>query len=194
MFDNSIDNKPLYTKIDGQIVRDLTQSMLDSTVTPGLSYTAFKVPNDYVMRPDLISKSTYNTTQYAEIILKFNGISNPFSIDKGDLILVPNLDGAKEKIIKTESGHKSDLAKIRNSYKYIDPAKIPNKSDSLKDYDNRQIKTALLPPNIAEEGTTQIIQRNGRVYFGESVATCVQNGISSAEFLSLAIKNKNIIL
>jgi len=194
MFENSIDNKPLYTKTDGQIVRDLTQSMLDSAVKPGLSYTAFKVPTDYVMRPDLISKSVYNTTQYAEIILKFNGISNPFSIDKGDLILVPNLDGAKEKIIKTESGHKSDLAKIRNSYKYIDPAKMPNKSDSLKDYDNRQIKNELLPPNIAEEGTTQIIQRNGRVYFGESVATCVQNGISSAEFLSLAIKNKNIIL
>jgi hypothetical protein len=136
----------------------------------------------------------YNTTQYTEIILKFNGISNPFSIDKGDMILVPNLDGAKEKMIKPESGYKSDLAKIRNSYKYIDPAKIPSKSASLQDYDNRQLKNAFLPPNFAEENTTQIIQRNGRVYFGESVATCVQNGVSAAEFLSLAIKNKNIIL
>jgi len=194
MFSNSIDNKPLFTKADGQIVRDLTQTMLDSTVTPGLSYTAFKVPQDYVMRPDLISKSVYNTTQYTEIILKFNGISNPFSIDVGDLILVPNLDGAKEKIIKTESGYKTDLAKIRNTYKYIDPAKIPTKSASLKEYDNRQIENTFLPPNFAEENTTQIIQRNGRVYFGESVATCVQNGVSTSELLALAIKNKNIIL
>ena len=194
MFDNSIDNKPLFTKTDGQVVRDLTQSMIDSTVTPGLSYTAFKVPKDYVMRPDLISKAVYNTTQYAEVILKFNGISNPFSIDEGDIILVPNLDGAKEKMIKVESGHKSDLTRIRNSYKYIDPAKIPTKSDSMIDYDSRELKNAFLPPNFAEEGTTQIIQRNGRVYFGESVATCVQNGISSSEFLSLAIKNKNIII
>jgi hypothetical protein len=194
MFDNSIDNKPLFTRPDGQVVRDLTQSMIDNAVQPGISYTAFKVPKDYVMRPDLISKAVYNTTQYAEIILKFNGISNPFSIDEGDIILVPNLDGAKEKIAKLESGYKTDLTKIRNSYKYIDPAKIPSKSDSLTDYDNRQLKNAFLPPNFAEEGTTQIIQRNGRVYFGESVATCVQTGISSAEFLSLAIKNKRTIL
>jgi hypothetical protein len=191
MFNNSIDNKPLFTKSDGQVVRDLTQSMLDSAVKAGLSYTAFKVPKDYVMRPDLISKAVYNTTQYAEVILKFNGISNPFSINEGDLILVPNLDGAREKMVKPASGTISDLAKIRNSYKYIDPAKIPSKSDSMIDYDNRDFKNALLPPNIAEEGTSQIIQRNGRVYFGESVATCVQNGVSSAEFLSLAIKNKN---
>ncbi len=194
MFDNSIDNKPLFTKTDGQVVRDLTQTMLDNAVTPGLSYTAFKVPLEYVMRPDLIAKAVYNSTQYTEIILKFNGISNPFSIDEGDLILVPNLDGAKEKIIKTEKGHKTDLAKIRNSYKYIDPAKIPTKSASLIDYDNRELKNTFLPPNFAEENTTQIIHRNGRVYFGENVATCVQNGVSAAEFLSLAIKNKNIIL
>lgn len=194
MFDNSLDNKPLFTRSDGQVVRDLTQSILDKTITPGLSYTAFKVPKDYVMRPDLISKAVYNTPQYAEIILKFNGISNPFSIDEGDIILVPNLDGAKEKIIKVSDGNKSDLDKIRESYKFIDPAKIPSKSDSLLDYDGRVLKTAVLPPNFSEEGTTQIIQRNGRVYFGESVATCVQNGISASELLSLAIKNKNIIL
>jgi len=191
MFSNSLDNKPLFTKTDGQVVKDLTQSMIDNAVKVGLSYTAFKVPKDYVMRPDLISKAVYNSTAYAEVLLKFNGISNPFNINEGDVIIVPNLDGAIEKMVKVESGNKTDVNNIRNSYKYIDPAKIPSKSSNMIDFDNRSLKSAMLPPNIAPEGTTQIIQRNGRIYFGESVATCVQNGISSAEFLSLAIKNKN---
>ena len=63
----------------------------------------------------------------------------------------------------------------------------------MTNYDNRQL-SAPMPPNFAQEGTTQIIERNGRIYFGESVATCVKNGISTSEYLSLAVKNKNVIL
>lgn len=189
MFANSIDGKPLFTRPDGDVLVDLTQTMIDLSKEVNLSYSPFKVPKDYAMRPDLISKAVYNTTSYAEIILKFNGISNPFTINEGDIILVPNLDAANEKMVSATVGTQTEVEKIRNSYKYIDPTKIPSKSTELQSYDQRQF---VLPPNIAEDGTTQITQRNGRVYFGESVATCVKNGISSAEYLALAIKNKTV--
>jgi hypothetical protein len=45
----------------------------------------------YVARPDLISLAVYGTDQYADIICKVNGISNPFELNEGDAILLPNI-------------------------------------------------------------------------------------------------------
>lgn len=194
MFENSIDNKPFFTKPDGTVVRDLTQSMFDLNNLNFVSYSPYRVPADYVMRPDLISKAVYNNTKYAEIILKFNGISNPFSINEGDLILIPDLDSAQETVKKTSGNSTNDIAnKIRNSYKYIDPLKIPSNSKSRQNFDNRNIKSdneSTLPPNIASEGESQITHRNGRVYFGEGVETCLNNGMTASEFLTTVINNK----
>ncbi|NMC99982.1 MAG: hypothetical protein GYA62_09705, partial [Bacteroidales bacterium] len=79
---------------------------------------------------------------------------------------------------------------IRNSYKYIDPTKIPK--TSTNEFQTRQIvntKEGALPPNIAEEGEEQIITRNGRVYFSDSVQTCLTNGMTQSEFLTNVIKS-----
>jgi hypothetical protein len=142
MFNNSIDTKEFFTKPDGTKIRDLTKSMLNLKSRNYISYEVYRVPKDYAMRPDLISKSVYNNSIYAEIILKFNGISNPFSIDEGDLILIPDLDSARDKVKDPEKGSESMANRIRNTYKYIDPLKIPKPSDALEDYNTRQyIKT-----------------------------------------------------
>jgi hypothetical protein len=187
-----------------------------------VTYSAYRVPKDYVMRPDLISKVIYNNSAYAEIILKYNGISNPFSINEGDMILVPNLEGAQANINKREkTGTASGADAIRNSYKYIDLAKVPQKGQELQNFDDRQLNntetevtseatsgttntidtaglitgpqvnvgTGALPPNIAPEGSSQITYRSGRVYFGDSVATCLKSGVSTSEFLSAIIKS-----
>jgi len=194
MFTNSIDNKPLFTKPDGTMLRDLTQSMFELKNRNYIAFNVYRVPKDYVMRPDLISKAVYNNSLYAEIILKFNGISNPFSIDEGDIILIPNLDSAKE-TFKSNSELVDVNKRIRDTYRYLDPIKIPKKSKMLKKFDDRQIadtdgKEGALPPNMAREGETQITYRNGRVYFGNSVATCLKNGMSSSEFLTTIINKK----
>ena len=44
----------------------------------------------YVARPDLISLAIYGTDQYADIICKVNGISNPFELNENDLIYYPS--------------------------------------------------------------------------------------------------------
>jgi len=194
MFVNSIDKKPFFTRPDGEILRDLTQTMFELKNRNYTSYEVYRVPEEYVMRPDLISKSVYNNSLYAEIILKYNGISNPFSIDAGDIILIPNLDAVKNNIKSpSKSIAESNADKLRKSYKYIDPIKYPKKSKELRNFDSRQIiqaKDGALPPNIAEEGTSQVTYRNGRVYFGEGVETCLKNGMTSSEFLTSIIKNK----
>jgi len=193
MFENSIDSKPLFTKPDGHIVKDLTISMFLENTKPYNTYNLYKVPRDYAMRPDLIAAAVYNNSAYAEIILKYNGISNPFSINEGDIILIPNLESVKENINDQKMTDTDGSKAIRDSYKYIDPTKIPK--NGTNDFDNRQLvkgaKDGALPPNIVIEGESQITYRQGRVYFGTSVATCLRNGMSSSEFLASAIKSKN---
>lgn len=191
MFLNSLDNKPLFTRPDGVEIKDLTASMFDLRANNYVKYNVYKVPKEYEMRPDLISGAVYNNSLYAEIILKYNGISNPFSIKEGDIILIPSLD-SMEAIAAKPVGTDNDGAKaIRNSYKYIDPIKIPRTDDNFQ---NRQIINApagALPPNLAKEGESQITYRNGRVYFGEGVDTCLQNGMTQSEFLTTVIKAKS---
>jgi hypothetical protein len=194
MFVNSIDTKEFFIKPDGTKVRDLTQTMLDLKNKTYVSYSVYRVPKDYAMRPDLISKSVYNNSIYAEIILKFNGISNPFSINEGDYILIPDLDSAKNKV--KESGNTSGAnaaERIRNTYKYLDPLKIPKPSEILNQYNSRQIASVpneALPPNLAAAGTSQVSIRKGRAYFGEGVETCLTNGAPASEFLKNVIQNR----
>ena len=196
MFVSSLDTKTLFTRPDGTVVRDLTQGMFELKNRDYIAYNVYRVPKEYVMRPDLISKSVYNNSLYAEVILKFNGISNPFTINEGDIILIPDLDAAKGKMKELgTSESQNNAAKIRNSYKYIDPLKMPTKGDreALDQFTTRQIvdtKEGSLPPNFAEEGTSQLTYRNGRVYFGEGAETCLKSGISTSEFLTNVIKNK----
>lgn len=46
----------------------------------------------YTARPDLVSLAVYGTDQYADIICKVNGISNPFELNEGNLLFCPDTD------------------------------------------------------------------------------------------------------
>jgi len=214
MFLNTLDRKPLFRKEDGNIIRDLTQSIFDFKSANSINYQAYRVPMEYQMRCDLIAQAVYNNTIYGEYILKFNGISNPFTISNGDIILIPNLDSAKQNI-KQEAEAAGDNAEsqIRKSYKYLDPTKAPTTDPNAVKFDNRDLKNnpggtaastskglnelafeEALPPNIAAEGQNQVTYRNGRVYFGEGIgqSACLQNGMASGEFLTQIIRSRNI--
>lgn len=202
MFLNSLDKKPLVKKPDGLLIRDLTQSMFDLKSGSFVNLSLYRVPREYVMRPDLISQASYNNTIYAEYILKYNGISNPFSINEGQIIVIPDVNSAKQVTKdRNDNGEDSDAKRIRNSYKYIDPTKVPKRDKELEDYDRRnlngkksQLQDGALPPNIADEGEKGITYRNGRVYFGENVSesACLKNGMSQSEFLTKVIKSKKV--
>jgi hypothetical protein len=202
MFLNSLDKKPIVKRPDGLLIRDLTQSMFDLQSGGYVNLSVYRVPREYVMRPDLLSQASYNNTIYAEYILKYNGISNPFSINEGQIIIIPNLDNVKEVTKdRSDDGEDSDAKRIRNSYKYIDPTKVPKRDMDVEDFDKRnltgkdaQLQDGALPPNIAQEGENGIVVRNGRVFFGENVAesACLRNGMSQSEFLTKVIKSKKV--
>lgn len=49
----------------------------------------YLVEKEYIARPDLISLAFYGTDQYADVLCKVNGISNPFELNEGELIFIP---------------------------------------------------------------------------------------------------------
>lgn len=46
----------------------------------------------YVARPDLVSLAVYGSDEYADLICKWNGISNPFELNLGMIICIPPVD------------------------------------------------------------------------------------------------------
>ena len=48
-----------------------------------------RVREEEAMRPDLISIRLYSLPNYHEALMKYNGISNPFAIERGRILIVP---------------------------------------------------------------------------------------------------------
>ena len=91
---NSLASKPEMSRmIDGKKVsyKDLLCHTLSDEEPIFEGITFITVTDDYVARPDLISLAVYGTDQYADILCKINGISNPFELNAGMILLIPNL-------------------------------------------------------------------------------------------------------
>lgn len=54
------------------------------------SYRTVKVLKEHVARPDLVSKYVYGDTQYGDVICRLNGIPNPFELNEGETLVVPD--------------------------------------------------------------------------------------------------------
>ena len=86
------------------------------------------VNEHYVARPDLISLAMYGEDDYADIICKVNGISNPFEINEDNILYIPSIETVMEFIKKT-----------RKTSEFVTPDKdddvnisVNNESDNFK--------------------------------------------------------------
>ena len=79
------------TECKSEHLNDRMYNYLDTTfeIPEEFTYSLIQVTADYVARPDLISFKAYNDDSYADVICKLNGISNPFEINEGDVLVLP---------------------------------------------------------------------------------------------------------
>jgi hypothetical protein len=120
----------------------------------------FLVEDKHLCRPDMLSFDAYGLPDYVDIILKFNHISNPFSMELYDLIIVPKLNTAikfyRKDPLKTE--------KILNDTKglFVDPTRASKK-------DQERIKMLQEIAKKSKNGATEIkptnLLRDGEVPF-----------------------------
>ena len=86
-------------------------NLVDSSfIVPKLySYEILEVTEKYIARPDLISKDIYGDTIYSDLLCKLNGISNPFELNKGMLLVIPSPNNIMEFMFKPSNNEEQEL-------------------------------------------------------------------------------------
>ncbi len=129
MFNNTIDSKTIYVNNDDIEVLDLTDSIFKNKINRNTVFTYYRVQKDMEMRPDKISFSAYGSDMYAEMIMKYSYIDNPFAIEYKDIIAVPVLSmiytDVKDLYMRRGNPNGDDYTFVKNWHKYIDKSKIP---------------------------------------------------------------------
>ena len=194
----TIDQKPIIQLEDGTEIIDLTvPSQKIIQAQPMINY--YLVSKDTAMRADVIAKITMGSQLHVEKILKFNDISNPFTIDEGFILFVPDLIYA-EINLNTSGNRNQQKFDIRDQY--IDPQKKSKLDPTLGKFNERDkpkkadaSKTAPpLPPNFANIGDKEIEIKGGKIYLGPNVSKSgneSEQPMSKSEFLAKLIKNRN---
>lgn len=126
------------------------------------------VTDDEIGRIDLISLKYYRDANYVDYILKWNNISNPFSINMGDVLDIPQNNAVLAVIKPIKMVQKStDAISIRDQF--IDTKRLPIKDAKRIEYLQRKASqkangaSQILPPNILKDGDTNITIGNGTI-------------------------------
>ena len=193
MFKYSLDSKPEITDPKGNKIIDLAQSIFSVNAGNIQTYTLKRMAKHAIMRPDIVSQAEYGQTESAELILKYSGISNPFTLDEEDILLIPD-EGEAINAMKAEHPEEGNNdstsaseASIRNYFKFVnqDYKKDSGSYDALE---AQEFKSAIpddtisgdyVVPYIGDD-TTAINIRNGRMYFGEDAGITANTVVSAA--------------
>lgn len=75
-------------------LQDHVYNLCDPTfqIPSSYEYEILEVTERYVARPDLLSKDIYGDTLYSDLLCKLNGISNPFEMNAGMILVIPSPD------------------------------------------------------------------------------------------------------
>jgi hypothetical protein len=184
-------SKRTFTKPNGDTIVDLVSSTFNfnATVAPAEGYC--QVQPDEQARPDLIANRVYGDQQLWEALLKYNGISNPFSLQTGYVLLTPPFKDL-EKLIGVP---KQILEKgVQLANKAEDNLLAPKRLEDKKRLEALKTNVReIVPPNVNTGGNQNVKVRDGKVIFGEDVTTVNKNNcptpISRARLISQLIKS-----
>lgn len=155
--------KKILTNSNGESLVDIISATFKYSESPASD--GIILINEYeVMRPDLISERMYSNQENWDVILKYNGISNPFSIDFGETLILPSFNSISTLIVPpVDVPEKGTEPAKKNESKVITPktAKDKQRLDSL-----RKKVAEIVPPNINLTGAQNIKVVNGEVIFG----------------------------
>lgn len=162
--------------------------------------TIAKVVDGEQARPDLVSLRVYGEDTYQDQICKMNGISNPYSLNIDDVLVIPNtVSFSREVQVESEPVPSEVPIDFRINFKDIN--KNPNQETAIQKFNQSfekgvdQLKEdgSGLPPSVADFGDKQFLIRGGEVIFAPNIGKCItneSNPISKGELLARLIKNR----
>ena len=171
--------KSFIKNVNGESIADLMSATYKFDEN-GIALGNIFVSEFEVMRPDLMSMKVYSEYDNWDVLLKYNGISNPFSLDLGEILLVPSINKIRKMIVApTTVPEKGTEPQKKNEQKIMNP-----KSDK----DKRRLESLrtkvseVVPPNVNLTGAQNVRVVDGIVLFGPDMS---QNA-SSTQSNSLA--------
>ena len=170
-----LENKPKITKNNEDFI-DLTTQSVSYQNNP-IVIDAIIIDQDIEMRPDLVAKKVYGDDTDWDMILKFNGVSNPFSIGTNNILFIPDLSWMYNSLVNNNIESPDDA--LRSDY--LDATKKPDTDLNRIKYSqlikqlrekssiNTQFSNYGLPPNISEPGDQEGRIVNNNIIFGDDV-------------------------
>ena len=188
-----LSKKRNFTKSVTQVLTDLISSTFKfPEIRRGSG--AIAVSRDESMRPDLVASRIYSDQTKWDVLLKFNGISNPFSIKEGDFLSGIPYSSLEElykdplKISERSELNEVEFNPILNPATDRDKERLANLQKKVKN---------VLPPNINKPGDKNVKVKDGKLIFGEDVTTVNKNNcpvpISRNRLQTALLKDKLFI-
>ena len=184
---NLIRSKPDFTKNNGDVVVDLSRKSF--TMPDVAKSQPYIVPEEFAMRPDLVSLFLYKDQNQLDVLLKFNGISNPFALNKGDIIYAPTLDDLTASVALSNSSAIIDKSKgVISGQRTLTPKTQQDKNRL------NQLNQQALPNNVNTPTDNNVTVNNGQIIFGEDVTSVTsdkcQDTVSRAKLKETLLANK----
>ena len=163
---------------EGIGIWDLTRSSVSFSLINLKIKSFYTLTEDTQMRPDLIAYQAYGDLKNTGSLMKINGVSNPFAIKTGTIFAIPSqerLDAAFDQK-KTFLQQSNTTVNPNTSFRKAQEGKTFQVSESRKKFIEAQNKaknpvSQALPPNVLQEGESQIVKSNDFILFGPSATS-----------------------
>jgi len=160
-------NKRFFKKPNNDVIVDLAVNTIKYKFAPAIKDIVV-VTDEFAMRPDLIAKLKYGDESLLDYILTYNGISNPLSIEPGQILLIPERSEMDAMIVTPSDGINENQNKKEEIAIKAETVKDKKRLDLIKQKVELG-KKEVLPPNISKPGTQNIKIENGEIVFGPDV-------------------------
>lgn len=167
----TLDIKKVFTKPDNTKVLDLTQTSIVYKQNVEIERVVY-VTSEFVMRPDLIADAVYGDDNKLDYILKYNDISNPFSIYEGQLLFIPKRDQMQSQFKSdVDDNTDNDATKITLPQDNRYPADKNRQEylEKIKDGRLNRNEPVAKSPNLVDDGQSNVVFKDNKIIFGSNV-------------------------
>jgi hypothetical protein len=132
------------------------------------------IQEQHICRPDLISWEAYRSVDYTDIILKFNQITNPFSMQIDDFLVIPDLESGQK--FYREDKLQSSSAINDTKALFIDPSKASKQDikriEQLQKIASKRANGAseIKPTNLLREGEVPFVNNGKQTIFAPYIS------------------------
>lgn len=138
---------------------DLTTSSFKPIDSPYI-FSRYVVSKGNEMRIDLICEDIYDSTDYVDFLLYFNGFINPFNITEGTVILYVSPD-----IIPQFYAPKENEEEVQQVF--LNKSKVKRRDKNRDQYNEE--KRSSLPPTVTDVKNEQVKIKGNSVIIGGDI-------------------------